>query len=76
VLVGRSDKLDVQKVLTNNIIEELKKEFDLTIYPNIEFYYEINNYYLECDIRKLVRALRNAVENSIRALKILIKKNY
>jgi len=74
VLVGRSDKLDVQKVLTNNIIEELKKEFDLTIYPNIEFYYEINNYYLECDIRKLVRALRNAVENSIRALKNIDKK--
>ncbi|HPO62467.1 MAG TPA: HAMP domain-containing sensor histidine kinase [Candidatus Kapabacteria bacterium] len=69
VLVGRSDKLDIQRVLTSDIIEELKKEFDLTIYPNIEFNYEINNYFLECDLRKLVRALRNAVENSIRALK-------
>ena len=74
VHVGRSDKLEVQKTSPAEIIEELKNEFDLSIYENLEFQFQIVHFFFDCDKQKLTRALRNAVENSIRAIKNVKRK--
>lgn len=78
VTVGRSDKPDLANVSSFEICEEVRMEFDEVVFPNVEFELACDNFVLQCDKPKIIRALRNSVENGIRALqgnkgKIIIK---
>jgi PAS domain S-box-containing protein len=68
VTVGRSDTLDLSlndaAVLCRNVINE----FDENLFPNAHLIASGKPIMFECDPIKLSRALRNAVENGIRAL--------
>lgn len=66
--VGRDDILDVEEVLGEEIIKKVYSEFDSDIYPNIKFQSKGNETKVICDINKLCRGLRNAIENSIKYL--------
>ncbi len=68
ITVGRSNAPDLQFVNSADICVDVRNEFDETMFPNIEFELEISEFQLECDRIKIIRALRNAVENGIRAL--------
>ncbi|MFA6569692.1 MAG: ATP-binding protein [Bacteroidota bacterium] len=67
VTVGRSDALELQSVNAASVCVEARIEFDEDLFPNIDFEVKILNFNLTCDKPKMVRALRNAIENSIRA---------
>lgn len=68
ITVGRSDKLDLQKVNSYELCHQVISEFDEEIFPSVKFNLEIDNFELNCDKNKLIRAIRNAIENGIRAL--------
>jgi signal transduction histidine kinase len=68
VTVGRSDNPDWQFVDAGDLCVEVRNEFDDTMFPNIEFILEIKSFQVKCDKQKLIRAIRNAVENGIRAI--------
>jgi len=68
ITVGRSNAPDLQYVSAIDICLEVRSEFDEAMFPNIEFELNTNEFQLECDRIKIIRALRNAVENGIRAL--------
>ncbi len=68
VTVGRSDQLDLSTVDTAELCAEVIGEFDEATHPNVTLLMNARSVQLECDKTKLSRALRNAVENGIRAL--------
>ncbi len=68
VTVGRGEKPEVERVSALEICYEAKSEFDEAIFPNVEFKLDVNDFELECDKKMMVRAMRNAIENGIRAL--------
>lgn len=69
VTVGRSDELEKNLESSAVICEEVLNEFDSQLFPNVDFKSEIQDYQIICDKPKLIRAIRNAIENGIRALK-------
>ncbi|MBI5324692.1 MAG: PAS domain-containing protein [Ignavibacteriae bacterium] len=69
VTVGRSDSIERQVVNAAGICIEARVEFDETLFPDVEFDLRILNFNVSCDKPKMVRALRNAIENGIRSLK-------
>lgn len=80
VTVGRSDEIHKQQVNSEEICREVSLEFDEIVFPEVEFEIDAENYLVYCDRQKLIRALRNAIENGIRSLpdrkgKITIKSN-
>lgn len=66
--VGRDEEPNISQndalVLCRNVITE----FDDAFFPNVKLLSNGKNFIFECDPIKLTRALRNAVENGIRAL--------
>ena len=68
VTVGRADSLGMQQVVSSDICNEVRHEFDETLFPYIDFYLDCKNFKVYCDKPKLIRALRNAVENAIKAM--------
>jgi signal transduction histidine kinase len=68
VTVGRSMNLEIVEAASLNLLEEVASEFDQTIFPNVKIEIKGVDYQLNCDKPKLIRALRNAVENAIKAL--------
>jgi len=68
VTVGRTDILDLQIVNSYEICSQAVAEFDEELFPNVKFTLNVKNFELKCDKNKLVRAIRNAIENAIRAL--------
>ncbi len=68
ITVGRSDKLELQKVNSFDLFYQAISEFDEEIFPNVKFNVDVDNFELNCDKNKLIRAIRNAIENGIRAL--------
>lgn len=68
VTVGRSDQLETSQVDAAELCAEVIGEFDETSNPNVTLLMNVRAVKLECDKTKLARALRNAVENGIRAL--------
>lgn len=68
VTVGRADSLGMQQVLSADICAEVRNEFDETLFPDIEFSLDCKSFKVYCDKPKLIRALRNAVENAIKAI--------
>jgi signal transduction histidine kinase len=68
ITVGRSDKPDFAKHDISRICDEVLSEFDDTMFPQIEFINNTRSITLICDKAKLIRAIRNAVENGIKAI--------
>ncbi|MEI6089175.1 MAG: ATP-binding protein [bacterium] len=68
VTVGRQEKTNKTKVNAFDICSEALSEFDETLYPNIEFLIDSESFIVLCDKKRMVRALRNAVENSIKSI--------
>ncbi|TAL67686.1 MAG: PAS domain-containing sensor histidine kinase [Bacteroidetes bacterium] len=68
VTVGRSDSIERQVVNAAAICIEARVEFDETLFPDVEFDLRILNFNVSCDKPKMIRALRNAIENGIRSL--------
>jgi len=68
VTVGRSDTIERQVVNAAAICIEARVEFDETLFPDVEFDLRILNFNVSCDKPKMIRALRNAIENGIRSL--------
>ncbi|MBM2813863.1 MAG: Histidine kinase protein [Ignavibacteria bacterium] len=80
VTVAKGDRVD--RILSNSleICNAVRSEFDEALFPHIEFLVDANNFNLYCDKPKLIRAIRNAVENGIRSFqgdsgKILISSH-
>lgn len=69
VTVGRSDSLDKQQYDVQEICKEVISEFDQNMFPHVEFVLAAIPMPVICDKPKMIRALRNAIENAIRALK-------
>jgi signal transduction histidine kinase len=67
VTVGRNDRLDLAGYEISHLLNEVRLEFDETMFPNISFEINCNEFELQCDKPKLLRALRNAVENGIKS---------
>lgn len=68
VTVGRSDKLNTVPVNSTDICIEARNEFDETVFPDVSFDLNLSAFMLNCDKPKLIRAVRNAVENAIKAM--------
>ena len=66
--VGRDDVLDLEEVMVDEIINKVYSEFDNELYPDISFQSSGNNSKVICDKNKIIRGIRNAVENSIKYL--------
>ena len=71
VTVGRSNFVEKQEVSAEDICREVRNEFDSTAFPYVSFVLNTQNIKVECDKPKMIRALRNAVENGIRSMKEL-----
>ena len=68
VTVGRSNKLEISEVNASEICISARNEFDETLFPDVDFQLEIEHFQINCDQQKLIRAVRNAIENAIKAL--------
>ncbi|MDC1068133.1 HAMP domain-containing sensor histidine kinase [Candidatus Kapabacteria bacterium] len=66
ITVGRSSKIDRGEFSINSIFEELVYEFDIN--ETIDVQVKSDNFFIKCDKGKLLRALRNAFENAIKAI--------
>ena len=69
VTVGRANNLDKQFYDSSDICKDVISEFDSAMFPNVVFQIETASIKVLCDKPKIVRALRNAIENGIRSLK-------
>lgn len=67
ITVGRSTRIDKSDHYTQELFSELISEFELEE-RGIKLNTEIDNFIVKCDKGKIQRALRNALENSIKAL--------
>lgn len=68
VTIGRQDTLNIEQVDVLEMCTAVCQEFDPTFFPHVLFHIEAPMVFIACDRPKLERALRNAVENAIRAL--------
>ncbi len=69
VTVGRTDYADLMTINADEICKSALSEFDENMSPNIKFLIKSEKFTLKCDKPKLIRAIRNAIENSIKSLK-------
>ncbi len=69
VTVGRSDTINKELYDSEEICREASLEFDWERYPNIDFKIEAEKFKTACDKDIFIRALRNAIENSLKAVK-------
>lgn len=67
VTVGRNESIYKATVDCFDICYDAINEFDATLYPNIKFTVLAEHYNVSCDKPKILRALRNAIENSIKS---------
>lgn len=68
VTVGRSDKLEMSDSVAFEICYAARGEFDESMFPGVVFEVEPAPFMVRCDRQKMQRAIRNAIENAIRAL--------
>lgn len=66
VTVGRGEIVR-QNVDAYDLCMEARLEFDDTMFPNVEFELDLQHFEINCDKPKMVRAIRNAIENAIKA---------
>ncbi|MDR0927273.1 MAG: HAMP domain-containing histidine kinase [Ignavibacteria bacterium] len=69
VTVGRNDKLEKTLVNSIDLCNEIRSEFDDNLFAKVQFKMELTDFNFICDKPKLMRAVRNAVENSIKYMK-------
>lgn len=69
VTVGRSDAITKELHDSESICNAVKMEFDWSRYPNIVFEIQSDKFKAACDKPVFIRAIRNAVENAIKAIK-------
>ena len=68
VTVGRSDAINKETVDAYDICHEVRNEFDEALFPHVSFTVEAEHYNIVCDKPKMIRAVRNAVENGIKSM--------
>lgn len=66
VTVGRGE-IFRQSVDAYDLCLEARMEFDDTMFPNVEFELDLQHFEIFCDKPKMIRAIRNAIENAIKA---------
>jgi len=66
VTVGRGEIVK-QEVDAYELCMEARMEFDEVMFPNIEFELDLQHFPISCDKPKMIRAIRNAIENAIKA---------
>ncbi len=66
VTVGRGEIVR-QSVDAFDLCLEARLEFDDIMFPNVEFELDLQHFEINCDKPKMVRAIRNAIENAIKA---------
>lgn len=66
VTVGRGEIVR-QNVDAYDLCLEARMEFDDTMFPNVEFELDLQHFEIYCDKPKMIRAIRNAIENAIKA---------
>lgn len=69
VTVGRSRSLDLVPIHSAELCTEIRHEFDQSVFPNVTFSMKLRGTLMHIDKQKVSRAIRNAVENGIRAMK-------
>jgi len=68
VTVGRSDTINKEMVDSYEICHEVRSEFDEAVFPLVTFKVDAQHFNVVCDKPKMIRAVRNAVENGIRSM--------
>ncbi len=68
IAIGNSDDLKKSQADSADLCLNVRREFDASLFPLVEFTVHAQHVLFECDRLKLERALRNAVENGIRAM--------
>ena len=68
VTIGRSTNLELVATNTWELMNEAASEFDKTMFPNVEILVISEKIDLLCDKPKILRAIRNCIENGIKAL--------
>lgn len=66
VTVGRGE-IVLQEVDAYDLCVEARSEFDENVFPNIQFELDLKRFAIQCDKPKMIRAIRNAIENAIKA---------
>ncbi len=69
VTVGRTNELDLQEYDSADICREVLREFDKTMFPDVIFQEDLTSFKVKCDKPKMIRAIRNAIENGIKSMK-------
>jgi len=69
VSVGRSDTLDRVPVHSAELCTDIRHEFDSAVFPHVTFQMKLRGTIMLVDRLKISRAVRNAVENGIKALR-------
>jgi signal transduction histidine kinase len=67
--VARSDVFQRSIVHSAELCTEVRHEFDATMFPHVTFSMKLRGTLMMADRLKLSRAIRNAVENAIKALR-------
>ncbi len=69
VSVGRGDELVRVPVHSAELCTEIRHEFDPMMFPHVSFSMKLRGTMMNVDKLKISRAVRNAVENAIKALR-------
>lgn len=68
IAIGKDEGLTPVQANAAEICLNVRKEFDSSLFPNVDFEVYAQQIEFVCDALKLERAIRNAVENGIRAM--------
>ena len=69
VSVGRTEDLQRESVHSSDLCHQIREEFDAEMFPHVTFVLKLRGAVMNVDRLKLSRAIRNAVENAIKALR-------
>ena len=68
VTIGRSTNLELVQTNTYELMNEAASEFDKVLFPNIDISVICEKIDILCDKPKMLRAIRNCIENGIKAI--------
>lgn len=68
VTIGRSTNLELVQTNAFELMSEAASEFDKTMFPNVDISVICDKIDLLCDKPKILRAIRNCIENGIKAI--------
>jgi signal transduction histidine kinase len=67
--IGRTDDIQRTPVHSAELCTEIRHEFDTEMFPHVSFSMRLRGTMMNVDRMKISRAVRNAVENAIKALR-------